>query len=479
MSPSDDVYIDRELCVRGSLHDAVRVLWPQVEPVPFIDNWHIGAVCEHLEAVSRCEIMRLVINIPPGCSKSRLTGCFWPLVHWLKQPTDRFMFASFDGSNTIKQARDSLDVSSSPWWKSRFGDIYVTSSNSGTGEYENDKGGYRIATSVGGKGLGKHCHIQCGDDLVKPLDMSKDSLSKAWDWWSSTMASRRADPKTFRRVLIMQRLHELDPAALAEKDGYEVLRLPMRFEPKACSYTSIGGDPRTEDGELLWPNRIDEATVKNMEKELGVHAPAQLQQRPVAEGGSIFQRDWLLKTWKVLPPTNQLWIQSWDCTFKDASTSDFVCGTVWCRVGGQIFLVDRFKERCSFTATCSAIEAMTKKYPRAISKLIEDKANGAAVIDTLQKKIPGLIAVNPEGGKDTRANAVSGLFQSGSVLLPEDAEWLEDYRSEMTAFPRGAHDDQVDSSTQALLYFQLQIRANLAAAVQAMTRMQQGLRPSS
>lgn len=473
VSRLNQVALDREILLRGRLADAVPILWPRAEPSEFISGWVVDAICEHLEAVSKNELKRLVINVPPGCMKSRLTGLIWPCWHWLRYPTERFMFASFDASNTLKQSGDALDITSSPWWKERVGDVYFTDLNQARGEYENTAGGYRIATSVAGKATGKHVHIQAVDDPTKPLEASKENLEKAITWWRGTMATRQADAKRFRRLVIMQRLHDMDLSAFCESEGYEVLRLPMRYEPKACSYTSVGGDLRTTDGELLWPERFPEEAVQTLERELMMHAPAQLQQRPVPEGGSIFKRDWLLREWSVLPAKNVTYIQSWDCAFKEDSDSDYVCGQVWAVCGSEYYLCDQVCEQMSFTATVAAIEAMSRKWPEAVTKLIEDKANGPAVIDTLKdkKKIPGITPVNPEGGKLARANAISGLFLAGNVWLPK-APWVEKYRQEMCSFPRAAHDDQVDATSQALLHL-YRNRVNMAKVVEGLNKLEQ------
>lgn len=448
----DRVGLDRAIGKRASLFDFVPVIWPQVEQGEYFSNWHIGAVCEHLEAVSLGYIKRLVVNIPPGSMKSRLTGLIWPVWHWLTFPTERFMFTSFDISLTHKQASDALMVTSSDWWKDRFGDLYFTDGNQAVGEYENSRGGYRIATSFGSKATGKHVHIQVADDPTKPKEATKENLEKTTELWKGTYSTRQASGAPFRRVIVMQRLHDLDLSGYAEAEGYEVLRLPMRYEKAFSCSTSLGSvDKRTQDGALLWPERFPEDSVKTLEKELGAYAPAQLQQRPVPEGGSIFHRDWLLKLWdtKSLPARNYTLIQSWDCTFKDEDANDYVCGQVWMRAGPYFYLLDCVNEHMSFIATVAAIKTMTTKWPKTKTIYIEDKANGSAVIEVLKKEIPRVEAVNPEGGKIARANAISGLFSGGNVFLP-DAPWLEDYRQQMTRFPKGAHDDMVDATSQAL-----------------------------
>jgi predicted phage terminase large subunit-like protein len=175
-------------------------------------------------------------------------------------------------------------------------------------------------------------------------------------------------------------------------------------------------------------------------------------QSPRPTEGSLFKRKWI-QYYKVRPGRFDEILQSWDCTFKDTKDSDFVVGQVWGRVGAFYYLLDQTRGQMDFPATIAAIESLTAKWPAAHTKLVEDKANGSAVISVLRKKITGLIPVNPEGGKEARAAAVSPSFESGNVFLPDPTlcPWIHDYIEELVSFPQGKNDDQVDSTTQALI----------------------------
>jgi predicted phage terminase large subunit-like protein len=146
-------------------------------------------------------------------------------------------------------------------------------------------------------------------------------------------------------------------------------------------------------------------------------------------------------------------LQSWDCAFKGLNTSDYVVGQVWARLGAMYFLGDQVRARMDCPATMRAVRGLSQKWPGTLAKLIEDKANGSAVVQFLQNEIPGIIPVNPEGGKVARAAAVSPLIEASNVYLPHPdyAPWVNDFIEECAAFPNGAHDDQVDAMTQALL----------------------------
>jgi predicted phage terminase large subunit-like protein len=280
-------------------------------------------------------------------------------------------------------------------------------------------------------------------------------------------------------VIVMQRVHEADLTGhVLEQGGYELLRLPAEWEEGPTRVTSIGwSDPRTEPGELLWPERFGPAELETLKRSMGSYAAAgQLQQRPSPAEGGILKRHWW-KYWKPagasLPPISvrlpdgQLQIipavdlpdhfeeqmQSWDMAFKDVDSSDFVVGQVWGKKRADKFLLDQVKARLDFPKTLDAVRKLTAKWDRTHTKLVEDKANGTAVIATLKHEISGLIAVNPEGGKESRASAVSPQIESGNVYLPHPAlnPWVNGFIDECASFPNGAHDDQVDGMSQALL----------------------------
>jgi predicted phage terminase large subunit-like protein len=216
--------------------------------------------------------------------------------------------------------------------------------------------------------------------------------------------------------------------------------------------------------------------VVKLERELGpTAAAAQLQQRPVPVGGLIFQRDWfqsfciegclLPHVHHTLPKQWDSLIQSWDFAFKGSEDSDFVVGQIWGRKGTDFYLLDQFRERTDFPGSLKAIKAMTAKWPRALAKLVEDKANGSAVVDTLKKDIRGIIPVEPQGGKVARANATAPLYAAKNVWHPDPIRcpWVVEHQNELIGFPKGRHDDSVDASSQALSYLNLSATRFLAA----------------
>lgn len=466
------VAAERELGLRGSLLDFVDMSWEHVEPgQPFLNTWHLGLLAEHYEACLRGEIHRLVVNIPPGMSKSLTTCVFFPTWVWIRNPSLRFLFASNDIGLTTRDAGRSLQLMQTGWFKERWGDRVILPRVPPVREIENSAKGWRFATSLEGKAVGRHADFQIIDDPIKPKGITKTTLEEARNWMSNTLASRWRKPGLECRILIMQRLHTDDLAQHMIDEGAVHLNLPMEFEPTARCETKWGFDKRTEDGELLCPERFNEAAVATLKKDMGgMVAAAQLQQRPVPEGGAVFQRAWF-KHWTVMPSKFHQVLMSVDCTFKDALTSDYVVIQVWGRVGPTFYLLDQVRARMGFEQTMQAVKSVRKKWPRVTGILIEDKANGSAVIEMLSKEISGVIAIDPQGGKEARASAIAPLIEAGDVQFPDPNlpgyEWVNlEYEPELAVFPMGRNDDQVDGTSQALNYMH-QKRSYLTEAMKA------------
>ena len=469
-----ELNIDRELVRRDGLHAFTRLAWPKVEPgIEFQDNWHIGAVCEHLQAVTQNEIQNLLILQPPSTTKSILVGTMWPAWDWIVDARTRFIFSSYGQSLSEKNARMHRDLVLHPWFRARWGDRVTIARDSVTKvkEFENTARGFRFSTSVGGEVTGRHGNRLVFDDLVKaqdaegrPVVTDKDALHKANTFWFKTMGSREADPRTTKRVGVMQRLHGEDAAAKCEETGrYTILRLPMEYERKYHCHTSWArrdgsvatfDDPRTEEGELLQPDRFDADKVQQLKEDLGPTAyAAQEQQRPTQIGGNIFKEEWF-QYWNpaALPEQWPTLIQSWDMSFKKTSTADYVCGQVWGVYKANLYLLDMVWARMSLTETIDAVRALSQNWPRAYTKIVEDAANGPGVCDILQDEIMGLELVRPEGGKEARAYACEPFWARRSVWLPPNHSQLEELKKQHAGFPRVTHDDAVDAGTQAVLY---------------------------
>ncbi len=401
---------------------------------------HTELVCKSLQEIVDGKQKYILIEMPPRHGKSMTVTETFPSFFIGKNPDKRVIATAYSDSLARKFGRLNRNK------LAEFGiplfdcDISVEKSASNNWGIEGTRGGM-IATGIGGSITGEI------DDPFKNAEEANSQTirEKVWAEWESTLSTRLH--KGGSVIVIMTRWHEDDLIGrLLERSphDWERLRLPAVAEDD----DDLLG---RAEGEALCPELgFDEEWAATKKIEVGSMVWASLfQQRPAPSDGSIFNRGWW-KYYKTPPARFQEILQSWDLTFKDSKGADYVVGQVWGRNGADKYLLDQVRAKMDFPSTVQAIRNLSKKWPRAKAKLIEDKANGPAVIATLKREIPGLIPVNPEGGKVVRAQAVTPDIEAGNVYLPEDAPWINDFVEECAAFPNGKHDDQVDGMTQAL-----------------------------
>lgn len=479
--------VDRELVRRRGLAEFVRVAWPRVVPTPLVWGWYHDAICEHLEALYRREIRDLVLNVPPGFGKSTICSVLFPAWVWSLDPVHAFITASYDAALALRDARATRTLVDSEWWRARWPGVRIVddrSASAAAGEYQTTEKGLRYATSVpGGAVTGRHGDTNIVDDPIDPKRAAMVSgleLDAVLEWWGRTMSTRHRSLATGARMLVMQRLHERDLTSAFIEKGATVLCLPMRYE-RAHPHR-YARDLRTQEGELLAPERAPEEAVRALEIDLGPRqTAAQLQQRPAPAGGAIFREEWF-QFWEELPdPEKGDWSLSWDLAFKDTADGSAVAGQCWVQHGPNFYLVDEVLERMDFNRTLVAIEAMAARYPRARRKLIEAKANGPAVVATLRERVQGLDLVEPHAGagKIGRANASQPLVAGRNVYVPHPerarypdgrrgAPWVRAFLHDVTTFPSGP-DDRVDAMTQYLNHRKA-FASSLKAAMAAQSR---------
>lgn len=452
----------------------VQYAWEVLEPgKPLLWNWHLELVCEKLQKLYmrhlEGEACRLIINVPPRNLKSTIVTVCFPVWVWIQEneingkkilgASKRFISTSYAQSLSTKHAVDSRTLIQSDWFQRGWGHRFQLSDEQDTKtEYLNDKRGHRIATSMHGTATGKGGDFLTVDDPHDTTIAESDVQRKATiDAFDQKFTSRLDNKKTGAIVIVMQRLHQEDLTGhLLKQGGWEHILLPAEWEEKDAIthiFPLSGHVVRRETGDLLHPEREGPAELAAMKKSLGSQGFAgQYQQRPTAREGGLIKRDWI-KFYRVLPDRVSERVQSWDATFKDSQTSDYVSGQAWIRSEASFYLVDRVHDRMDIVATMAAIKSFSAKHPKFVTKLIEDKANGPALIQMLKSKVPGLIPVTPEGSKDARVSAVAPLLEAGNVYVPdpEIAPWVHDFIEELVNFPNASNDDDVDSMTQALL----------------------------
>jgi predicted phage terminase large subunit-like protein len=405
---------------------------------------------------------------------STITSQYFPAWYIGTFPHNRIILASYEAdfaSSWGRKARDILEEHG----PNLFGvKVSAASSAANRWDLEGFEGGMNTA-GVRGPITGKGGSVLIIDDPVKNDQeaMSPTYQESTWDWYLATFSTRVQNDGAI--IIIMTRWNENDLAGKlleAEATGgdkWEIVNLPALAEDA----DPLGRQP----GDPLCSELFTKETLEKTKIRLGTFWWNSLyMQKPSPTEGGIFKR-WWWKFWQPygtdLPPVtlkgknNELitvnpetlparldeTAQSWDMAFKDTQSSSYVVGQVWGRKEANKYLLDQDRERRDFVSTISAVEAMTNKWPNARAKWVEDKANGPAVINTLKSKVSGLIPVTPEGSKEARAYAVSPEVESGNVYLPHPAiaPWVWDYIDELTSFPNAANDDQVDSTTQALL----------------------------
>lgn len=296
---------------------------------------------------------------------------------------------------------------------------------------------------------GKGADLLIIDDPIKTREEADSEVSrnKIWGEWVDSF-STRLHPGAIV-IVIMTRWHEDDLIGrLSDKEygrplPWKHINLPLEAEE--------GDLMGRKQGEPLWPERFDKEFIETR-KRYPASFNALFQGRPTSAEGNLVKREWW-KRYSTLPKMPRI-IMSIDAAFKGEENSDFVAIQTWGKSGINAYLLDRLKRRMDFPTTLRAIETMRRENARRgydVSGIfIEDKANGSAIISMLRQKIPGIIAVNPQGGKIARVNAISDYIQAGNVWLPKDEAWVEEYIEEWAAFPKGKTDDEVDCTSQAL-----------------------------
>lgn len=458
----------------------IRCAWPILEPAnPYIHGWHIEAIAEHLEACSRGHIRNLIINMPPRHAKSLLVSVFWPCWEWTFSPATRWLFSSYAAALSIRDSLKCRRLIESDWYQRRFGErVALTGDQNAKVKFENDATGHRIATSVGGVATGEGGDRIVTDDPNNVLEAESQAVRDSTNlWWDESMSTRGNNPKTVVRVVVQQRVHEDDLSGhLLRRGGYEHLCLPARFEstrsvfvmgkprevPARSIATGIGFvDPRSEEGELLCPERFGEPELAELERQLGPLAAAgQLQQRPVPRGGQMFQRHWF----EIVPrPAPEFFVQLvryWDKA-GTAGGGAYTAGALVARGADRgIYVVNIVRDQVEAGPRKALIKQVALSDRATYGERVaiwQEQEPGSGGKEQAQSQVLELegFVVHTErvtGDKETRATPLASQAYGGNgygqVKLVEGA-WVEDFLSEITGFPRGKYKDQVDATAGA------------------------------
>lgn len=505
--PPDDLPsiadLEASLC-RQSFADFVRLAWensPRAATLgPLVWNWHLDAICLHLEALAHGDIRNLLVNVPPGSTKTELISIFFLPWVWTWRPGWRAIFASKVDPLAIDASVKCREVIESDWYQETFvrGAWELRDDKNSKNDFANTVGGSRFATSVGGTIIGRHAHCIVGDDLQD----DKQTLSE-WRatlaYWSGSLSSRAVEPATVSKICVQQRLGKGDLSEALIASGLFVhLCLPMRFGrgPANSNVTRLPDgrelwrDPRAKYDELLNPRCLPEDqaqqtyVTEKMTYGLGVGPlkyRAQYDQNPAnAEGGEIKSAYWRFykdkryesthrppgcvtaETHPALPlPEKVARIISADTAVKENQTADWSVVGAIAHAKADVYLTDLDRDRVAMPGLIKMFKTACARYPEARQKYIEDKSSGQQLLQLLKvggevdgvkfEATPGIVGVNPGTLSKVERTRIHLLprAEAGQVYLPEGAPWLDAFVEEAAEFPFGDHDDQLDMLAQA------------------------------
>lgn len=499
LSPEDEAI---RLSCEDSLYNFVRHAWHQVEgDNEYSENWHIRAICDHLEACIEGKIKFLNINIPPRCMKSLICNIFFPAWIWIKRPSAKIFCLSGSHKLAVRDSVKCRSLMQSSWFQNLWGDVFAFNRDVNTKErYSNNKGGEKLVKSILGSSIGEGGHFLIIDDGNSQQDItSKTTRDRTNDTVDSSFLIRQDNTERAVVINIQQRLHWEDLTAhLLEKNlpGTVHLMLPMEYDKKrACKTIPLKGmtkpweDPRTKQNELLWPTRFTPAHVDRLKLFFGTpyNIASQLQQLPSPESGNIFQKKWFnIWTERGFPKIDMV-IQSWDTAL---STSIDACESALTTWG--IFTDDKFKKniillntwhgrleqpdlrkmimKCARDIETNSFEQRENIYGRMADViLIEEASGGLAMIQDLRSSGLPIFGFNPRHhklpnfahmtNKADRARLASIVVEQGLVWLPSDEHIKTNFNAKSQFFletvlacPSGKNQDLVDSFSQAMIW---------------------------
>lgn len=475
--------------LKADYHRFIRSAWPVMEPgVQFVDGMPIGAVTEHVQALMEGTLgqRNLLINIPPRCMKSKtvseaLVPWAWARPEWAHL---KFLYTSYSGDLSMRDSVKSRRLIKSPWYQARFGSSFsLTGDQNVKGRFDNNKNGTRLATSVGGSGTGEGGDIIIADDPHNATEAESDPVRKGTvTWWRETMSTRGNNPDTVKRIVVMQRLHDGDLSGYIlaeERADYIHLCLPMRYEKKTISIgTGIWKDPRTKEGELLWPERFSEVETKKLEKKLGSYGAAgQLQQRPSPRGGGMIKEaNFVLWPANKKLPDFSFVVQSYDTAFTERTTGDptgcLVFGVFKYKEANRAMILDAWDDLLAYPKLRKKVIADWKaiyggdeeddlhpgKRPDAI--IVENKGSGQSLLQDLRAALVPAFTYNPgKADKMARLQAALPLVELDIIYVIESkveprqpVSWVRPAIKQLTTFPAAEHDEYVDCLSQAFVY---------------------------
>lgn len=443
---------------RRNLHEFIRQAWPIIEPgTPYLDNWHIGAMCEHLEAVTSGQIRRLLINVPPRYMKSIAVSVMWPVWEWATIPEQRWLFASYAQTLSRKHSLDRRRIIQSDWYRRHFGHkVELAADQNLQDEFANTRRGTMLATSIGGGAIGKGGNRLVFDDPHNPKQAeSETERQTALDWLNLSFYPRQDNKKTAAIVGVMQRLHHEDASAQCIEQGYVHLCLQGRAETRTTIVMPSGREIVREEHDLLWPEREGPLEMAETERTLGPYGFAgQYQQRPQPKSGGMFKHAWFEGRIIDAAPVQARRVRYWDTAGTDGG-GDY---TVGCRIAmtpdRRFFIEDIHRGQWSPGRRNQEILATARRDGTSVIQWVERESGvgGADRTQDIIKLLAGFtIKSEPAtGSKEFRAEPFAAQAEAGNVWIVK-GEWNHAFLAELCDFgPTCVHDDQVDAASGGL-----------------------------
>ena len=367
---------------------------------------------------------------------------YFPAWYMGRNPTHQVIFSTYGQKLASGFGRKVRNQMNDPLFRHLFPKCRISPDSKSKNEFTTTEGGVYIAVGRGGSLTGKGANLAILDDLIKDQEEAQSEAVREGlkDWYEATLSTRMQPNGAI--IINATRWHEDDLTGWVQKrfkkEGWVKLILPAL----------------DENDNALWPEMWPAEELKKIRDSKSPYWWSALyQQSPTPKGGNIFKKQWF-NFYDILPQDAKIHLQSWDLSFKAGPDNSFVVGQVWAKRGAQKYLVHQFRKQIGFNDTEKEIIRMTLNFPLAKRKLIEDKANGPAIMNSLGRKISGLIPVDPKGAsKESRWLAAAEIIESGNVFIPNPVNnpWVEEYLNEMTMVPNSAFNDQADATAQAIL----------------------------
>lgn len=454
-----------EIC-RNDFYYFIQTFWHTIIQEKYKDNWHIRYLCRELQELSVYIVARepkpydLIINIPPGTTKSTITTIMFPVWLWTQDPTIRIITNSYSMDLSIEHATKSRDIIQSDKFLKMFPDIELRRDKSAKMSYENSNTGARYATSTGGTITGKHANIIINDDPLNVQQGFSDVARATANEHTKTLSSRKVDKLNAPTVTIMQRLHEQDVTGylLANKsERIKHICLPAEISP---TVKPIELQANYIDG-LLDPIRLSREALQEAKTDLGSFSySGQYEQNPIADGGNIIKMNWFksipIGEFQKIRESNPIhFFVDTAYTKNQANDPTGIIGA--CGIGSNIYIVSGTKVRKEFPDLIKFLPSYldSNGYTSSSTVRVEPKASGLSVIQQLKSftRLNITETPTPTESKEVRLRANSSIVECGRVILVE-GNWNEEFIDEVCGFPAKKHDEYVDLLNYAIDYFE-------------------------